>query len=395
MTVPNTPYFSLKYNTYAGNTISYVISKSPDMAVYESVEKEFTCNYNKMEIKITTNNEINELCKILTAHQKNQDSVDYVNFFCRHFAEQNQEEILDVFFAPYSHRIETDGYPQYVIDGVFAVDKWGNAFVTNPVNKKNFPWDRISMEVKGNVEDYKIISSYDGQDLIMDAELQKLTTKVFYLLNSEKKTDPLFMVQLPKKVQRWVEKEDPDSIISWDLKPEKKKEIFVPKNYGYYPTPSDVVEMLIENANLEEEMKILEPSAGQGHILEFLKEYDVDCGELFFGNRKILEEKGYSLVFDNFLEYAEYEKYDRIIMNPPFEGQADIDHVNHAYKMLKKGGRLVSVMASSVGFRKNKKSEKFRKLIEQNGYIIELPENSFKESGTSVRTVIVVIDKDE
>ena len=41
MAVPNTPYFSLKYLHYAGNTISYVISKKPAMAVYESVKKEF------------------------------------------------------------------------------------------------------------------------------------------------------------------------------------------------------------------------------------------------------------------------------------------------------------------------------------------------------------------
>lgn len=393
LVVPNTPYFSLKYLHYAGNRISYVISKKPDMAVYENTKKVFTCNYNKMEIEITTDKEINELCEIIQRHQKNQDVVSFVNFFCRHFAEQNQEEILGIFFAVYAHRIKKE-IPGYTIDGVFGMDRWGNAYVNNP-EKKNFPWQEISMQVKGNVEEYKIISSFDGQHLIMDANLQRYVTKTFYLLNLEKKDDALFMVQLPKKVQRWVENGDLSVPVKWDNIIEIKEEIFVPKCYGYFPTPPEVVQRLIDNADLEEGMKILEPSAGQGNILEFLKEYDVIVGELYSGNRTILEEKGYSVLFDDFMEYSEYEKYDRIIMNPPFAKQEDIDHVMHAYKMLKKGGRLVSVMATSIQFRDNKKSKKLRELIESNGYFDELPEESFKESGTGVRTVIVVIDKDD
>ena len=30
-------------------------------------------------------------------------------------------------------------------------------------------------------------------------------------------------------------------------------------------------------------------------------------------------------------------QFDAVVMNPPFEKQADIDHVLHAYKMLKPG----------------------------------------------------------
>jgi len=267
--------------------------------------------------------------------------------------------------------------------------------VNNP-QKRDFPWQEISMQVRGNAEEYKIISSFDGQDLIMDADLQRYVTKTFYLLNTEKKDDALFMVQLPKKVQRWVENGDLSVPVKWDNIIEiKEEEIFVPKCYGYFPTPPEIVKRLIENADLEEGMKILEPSAGQGNILEFLKEYDITVGELYRGNKEILEKKGYPVLFDDFMEYAEYEKYDRIIMNPPFAKQEDVDHVNHAYLMLKKGGRLVSVMANSMQFRNTKKTKKLRELIEKNGYFEELPEDSFKESGTGVRTVIVVIDKDE
>ena len=399
LVVPNTPYFSLKYNVYAGNKISYVICSKPDMAVYENDEKEFTCNYNKMEITVTLDNEINELCEIIQSHQKNNDTVLFVNFFCRHFAEQNQEEILEIFFAPYSHRIKKE-VPAYTIDGVFGIDRWGNAYVNNPA-KKNFPWQKISMEVKGNVQEYKIISSFDGQDLIMDANLQRYVTKTFYLLNKEKKDDALFMVQLPKKVQRWVENGDLSASVKWDKIIEIKEEkIFVPKCFGFFPTPPAVVEQLIGYANLEEGMKILEPSAGQGHILEFLKSYDVTCGELYHENRAILEQKGYKLAFENFLEYDMKILYDRIIMNPPFVGlnnerHADIDHVVHALNFLKPGGKLVSIMFGSIIHSNSKKAKKFREFVDNNGYFVELPKESFKESGTLIGTVMVVIDKQE
>ena len=72
--------------------------------------------------------------------------------------------------------------------------------------------------------------------------------------------------------------------------------------------------------------------------------------------------------------------------------QADIHHVTHALKFLKPGGKLVSVMSASVIFRENKLTKEFRDLVESRGGFFEkLPDGSFKESGTMVRTVIVVI----
>ena len=50
--VPNTFYFFLKYSKFAGNKISVVLSRSPEIKVYEQNPREFICNYNKMQIKI-------------------------------------------------------------------------------------------------------------------------------------------------------------------------------------------------------------------------------------------------------------------------------------------------------------------------------------------------------
>ena len=73
--------------------------------------------------------------------------------------------------------------------------------------------------------------------------------------------------------------------------------------------------------------------------------------------------------------------------------QADIDHVLHAFKFLKPGGRLVSIMASSVTYRENKKTIDFRELINRQGFIEQNPVDAFKASGTRVNTVTVVLNK--
>ena len=73
--------------------------------------------------------------------------------------------------------------------------------------------------------------------------------------------------------------------------------------------------------------------------------------------------------------------------------QVDIDHVLHAWKFLKPGGRLVSIMSAGVIFRDNRKTVDFQNFVEQHGYMERLPEGSFKDSGTMVNTCIVVVDK--
>lgn len=149
-------------------------------------------------------------------------------------------------------------------------------------------------------------------------------------------------------------------------------------------------------ANLKEGMKILEPSAGQGHILDALKVKgydDIVCCELYYENQEILKEKGYEIACSDFFGFDEYSTFDRIVMNPPFNLKADIDHVNHAYKMLKEGGKLVSIMAMGTKYRDDNKTKQLRELIESNGYFLDLPESSFHSTGTNVGTVIAILEK--
>jgi hypothetical protein len=81
-------------------------------------------------------------------------------------------------------------------------------------------------------------------------------------------------------------------------------------------------------------------------------------------------------------------------MNPPFTKQQDIDHVAHAYSLLRQGGKLVAVISSAFTFRENRKSVEFRELVRQHGHFEHLPLGTFKDSGTEVATVLVTLFKD-
>lgn len=168
----------------------------------------------------------------------------------------------------------------------------------------------------------------------------------------------------------------------------------IQQDFGYFPTPAPVVVRLIELADLKPGMCVLEPSAGQGAIATRLwdSKVNVNCWELLPKNPAVLRDAGHRVVEGDFLLVSPEAAYDRVVMNPPFAKQADIQHVNHALKFVRSGGRLVSVMSSSITFRDNKLTTDFRNLVRERGGSIEaLEDGAFKSSGTMVRTVIVVI----
>lgn len=174
-------------------------------------------------------------------------------------------------------------------------------------------------------------------------------------------------------------------------------DIEIPKDeFNYFPTPKEVVELLIDKSGLEKGMIILEPSAGQGAIANVCASRGafVVCYELMKANFEILSknEALWSVTNLDFLLEPPKPVYDRVIMNPPFFKQSDIKHVTHALKFLKEDGKLVSVMSAGVVFRNNKLTTDFKNLVfSRGGSIDPLPEGAFKESGTMVNTVIVTI----
>lgn len=183
--------------------------------------------------------------------------------------------------------------------------------------------------------------------------------------------------------------------------PEREAPLTVGAATECFTTPPAVVQRMIATAGLEPGMTVLEPSAGTGAIAGPMHALgcNVDCVELSADLARVLDDGCYRQVIRaDFLEYgprdnpAGAEYYDRVMMNPPFRGQADIAHVQHAFRFLKAGGLLVAVMSAGVEFRQDKTAEQFRKLVADHGGQIErLPADAFEGSGTSVRTVLVTL----
>lgn len=168
---------------------------------------------------------------------------------------------------------------------------------------------------------------------------------------------------------------------------------------GQFFSPRPVVDRAIKLAEIKFGMKTLEPNSGRGAIAGELVKVTpyVECYEIDPANAKaMLDWLVLPVTVADFLTVTPEPIYDRVVMNPPFAKRADIAHVRHAFKFLKPGGRLVSIMSAGVEFRTDRIGTEFRTfIVENDGFLERLPEGSFLESGTGVNTVIVVLKKSE
>ncbi|MAT72915.1 MAG: hypothetical protein CMJ58_25825 [Planctomycetaceae bacterium] len=179
-----------------------------------------------------------------------------------------------------------------------------------------------------------------------------------------------------------------------------ERELIGKKLPGFFPTPSPVIEQMLELAQIEPGHTVLEPSCGKGDIVLTVRRSHpqslVTAIELNRTLADVLAAKGIDAEFTDFLAHRGF--YDRILQNPPFENLADVDHVRHAFDCLAPGGRLVSVMSESAFFRSDKKSVEFQRWLGSlGGYSLQLPKNAFAGADafrqTGVRTRLVVVDR--
>lgn len=163
----------------------------------------------------------------------------------------------------------------------------------------------------------------------------------------------------------------------------------VAKDLQFYWTPQTVVEAALEFAGIHgrngysygsqmPEHRVLEPSCGDGRILDELRARKCrSLGVEYHPGRAMqAKAKGHNVVMGNFLEQPAEEDFDYVVMNPPFYGRHYAKHVRHAYKFLKPGGTLVSILPATAHYDHDELKGEWR----------DLPVGSFSEAGTNVPT---------
>ncbi len=155
-----------------------------------------------------------------------------------------------------------------------------------------------------------------------------------------------------------------------------------------FPTPPEVALRLVSLAQIGPGMSVLEPSAGTGALARAIQEAHEDADITAIEINPQLAQGLAGMVQKcrcaDFLALDDLGEFDRIVMNPPFDHGADLDHIAHAFSHLAPGGRLVAVCANGP-----RQREALGEICFQ---WIDLPAGSFKEQGTSVNAAIVVLD---
>lgn len=168
----------------------------------------------------------------------------------------------------------------------------------------------------------------------------------------------------------------------------------------YFATPEPVGFKMVEWAGLNDGDKVLEPSAGHGAISRFFSPNTENVIIEPSGKLAALAQMntdGAKVINSNFEDYNVVNKFNAVVMNPPFGvgGKTAMDHVAKAFKHLRDNGRIIAIVPDGPSMMK--RFERWYDSEEAaNAYLVGevlLPGEAFKRAGTGIFTKILVIDK--
>lgn len=174
---------------------------------------------------------------------------------------------------------------------------------------------------------------------------------------------------------------------------------------GFYPTPIDLANRMMNGVKWDYVSSILEPSAGKGDLADIInrrwnvhrgrswepdKMADIDCIEFDPNLRAILKDKGFRVVHDDFLTYTTCKKYSLIVMNPPFEYGAK--HILRAIQLLENGGQLVALCnAETLRNPCSNERNMLLRILTENDAEIEYLEGAFSKAERKTDVDIALI----
>jgi hypothetical protein len=199
--------------------------------------------------------------------------------------------------------------------------------------------DLVSFEVIETIRSGRL--NNEGTQLYFDKPIAKKTTEVLSRIGG-----------VPNGVSNWLFDYDVHSVLNALFRMGSLPE---QRSHQFYATPESISKRVIDWAEIEIEHKIIEPSAGQGGLVDKLpNKNNVKCIDISQLHCDILRAKGYNDVHcGDFLvwnrdRFGIRDHFDRIIMNPPFSESRALTHLKHAASMLNSAGILVAVLPCSL-----------------------------------------------
>ncbi len=168
-------------------------------------------------------------------------------------------------------------------------------------------------------------------------------------------------------------------------------------NKNFYPTPKSIINRMIDKIKSDPRM-ILEPSAGEGHIIEQFKsrykEYKIkkyDAIEIDETLRATLRGKEINVIDSDFLKFAGPDKYDLIIGNPPFD--AGDQHLLKAIDIMYNGEIIFLLNAETLKNPYSNTRKLLVKKLEELDADIEYIQDAFlnAERKTEVEVALIYI----
>lgn len=192
---------------------------------------------------------------------------------------------------------------------------------------------------------------------------------------------------------------------------EAGKVVNTQQTYQEFFTPPDLASQMYwewhSNAMLTpgRPYRVLEPSAGDGALIratlaDIPSPDQVSClaVEIQAKNCQRLREQFPDLcvIEADFLKLDRrlFGLFDAVVMNPPFNANQDIQHVQHAFEFLKPGGHLVAIISPAARNGAQKAQKAFQEFIQR--YMLKeqlIKEGTFKQSGTKVQTHLIVLQR--
>jgi hypothetical protein len=139
-----------------------------------------------------------------------------------------------------------------------------------------------------------------------------------------------------------------------------------------YESSPKIAGRMVVAAKIEAGQTILEPSAGIGALADAIllweRNVTLHVVEKVPSMQAHLALAGYDVVpIDDFLTADFALSYDRILMAPPWDKGADMEHVMKAADLVTPGGRLVALVSQQSFDRKDHKGKRYREWVQNTG----------------------------